>query len=398
MSKKTFIGISVILVAAVYAYYWFQWRTINGFVTAIDHGDDLFGDLTTFYYPMAQGIFSSKLPVAGYYYSAFFAILISPLGAVSLAQAKWIWGIAQVIFAGLLGILSGTKLLELSRPNKIFFIFLFLTSFPLLHNFKWGQISVLMTLCILSAMWLYKNDHIVLSGILLAFAVSIKYYPIIFIIYPLLKRDVRFLAAFGISVLTFFAIVPSIALGPIEWINFEKAVSVLIAKAKFAGDVNSQYFGNVILRSFPLEDAPFKKKILSLFLQGVGGLVLLANIGLIWKIQKKQMRDALILSTGLLFLSLPFIIQTSWSHYFVYLPFCQAAVFIQITQFHVEGKNFKLALALTALSCMASSVFAFNLFPGWSEYNNMGTLFISNFLLLIAFHQVLWVGYKKSAD
>lgn len=395
MSRRTFIAISAILVAAISAYYWYQWRTISGFVTAIDHGDDLFGDLTTFYYPMAQNILSEKLPVPGYYYSAFFALLISPLGTVSLAQAKWIWGIAQVIFAGSLAIISGTKLLELSRSNKVFFIFLFLTSFPLLHNFKWGQISVLMTLCILAAMWLHKNEYPILAGIVLAFATSVKYYPIFFIVYPLLKKDYRFLIAFGLSVLTFFAIIPSIALGPFEWINFEKAVSELIIKARFAGDVNSQYFGHVVLRAFPFENAPFKNKILSVFLQGIGGLVLLANAGLIWKVEKEKARDALISSTGLLFLSLPFIIQTSWSHYFVYLPFCQIAALVEIMQLHKTGKSFKPALALTALSCMASSVFVFNLFPSWSEYNNMGMIFISNFLLLLAYHQILWGGNKR---
>ena len=398
MSKKAFIAVSVSLVVAICAYYWYQWRTINNFVIAVDHGDVLFGDLTTFYYPMAQNILSAKLPVPGYYYSAFFALLISPLGNVSLSQAKWIWGIAQVIFAGSLAIISGTKLLELSRSNKIFFIFLFLTSFPFLHNFKWGQISALMTLCILATMWLYKNEYSILAGVLLAFAVSVKYYPIFFIVYPLLKKDYRFLIAFGLSALTFFAVIPSIVLGPLEWINFEKAVSELIIKARFAGDVNSQYFGHVILRAFPIVDAPFRKKVFSIFLQGIGGLVLLANAGLIWKIEKEKVRDALIPSTGLLFLSIPFIIQTSWSHYFVYLPFCQMAALIEIVQLHKTGKNFKLALALTALSCMASSIFVFNLFPGWSEYNNMGMVFISNFFLLIAYHQILWGGNKKARN
>ncbi len=396
MTKKTFAGISILLVAAICAYYWYQWRTLHGFVTAMDHGDDLFGDLTAFYYPMAQNIFSAKLPVDGYYYSAFFALLISPLGTVSIAQAKLLWGIAQVIFTGLLGIVSGAKLLELSRAGKVFFILLFLTSFPLLHNFKWGQISVLITLCVLSAIWLYKNEYYILSGILLAFAVSIKYYPIIFIVYPLLKRDYRFLIAFSLSVLTFFAVIPSIALGPVEWIHFEKAVSILISDAKFAEDVNSQYFGHVILRAFPLEDAPFKKKILSLILQGLGGFALLVNIGLIWTIQKRHAQNALALSVSLLFLSLPFIIQTSWPHYFVYLPFCQAAALVQIMQFQKTGKGFKLTLALTSLSCMASSLFAFNLFPGWSDYNKIGMLFISNFLLLLAFYQILWIKHKSN--
>ncbi|MBK8822745.1 MAG: hypothetical protein IPN58_09105 [Anaerolineales bacterium] len=124
----------------------------------------------------------------------------------------------------------------------------------------------------------------------------------------------------------------------------------------------------------------------------------MANIGIIWKIQKKEVQDALILSTGILFLSLPFIIQTSWSHYFVYLPFFQTVILVQSLKNFKGNKEFTPALALTILSCAASSVFAFNLFPDWSEYNDAGMLFTSNLLLLFAFYLVLWSRYKNSAD
>jgi len=392
MTKRTFILFVILLIAAVFGYFWLEWRSLQNFVTAIDHGDILFGDLVDFYHPMTKVILTEKLPVNGYYYSAFFALLISPLGSLPIEQAQWIWGALQVVLAGLLAWVAGFKTLELPRPQKLLFLFLFLTSFPLLHNFKWGQISVLMTLCILASMWLYQQDRPLLSALILAFAVSIKYYPIIFLAYPLFKRDFRFLSAFGISALIFYAVIPSLVLGPQAWVGFERAVSQLITDAKFTGDVNSQYLGHVILRSLPFDDAPFKQKVASMLLQSAGGLVFLANIGLIWLAQKKQVKDALVISTGLMFLSLPFIIQTSWSHYFVYLPF------VQITLIHFFGKESKPALGFLVASCAASSILVFNLFPGWSAYNNAGMLFISNLLLLIAIYLWLWRGIKKSAD
>ena len=382
----------MILIAAIFGYYWLEWRSLQNFVTSIDHGDILFGDLVDFYHPMAKVIFTEKLPVKGYYYSAFFALLISPLGSLPIEQAQWIWGTLQFILAGLVIWVAGFKMLELPRPQKLLFLFLFLTSFPLLHNFKWGQISVLMTLCIFASVCLYQQDRPILSALVLAFAVSIKYYPIIFLAYPLLKRDFRFLTVFGISALTFYAVIPSFALGPQAWIGFEKAVAQLITDAKFTGDVNSQYFGHVILRSLPFDDAPFKQKVASILLQFAGGIVFLANLGLIWLVQKKQMKDALVISTGLLFLSLPFIIQTSWSHYFVYLPF------LQIALIHLLGAESKPALGLVIASCAASSILIFNLFPSWSEYNNAGMLFTANSLLLIVIYLRLWNGIKKSAD
>jgi len=135
-----------------------------------------------------------------------------------------------------------------------------------------------------------------------------------------------------------------------------------------------------------------------MFLQGIGGLVLLANIGTIWKIQKRLTQDVVALSTCLLFLSLPFVVQTSWPHYFVYLPFCQTAAFTQIMQNHKIKKEFFPALVLTSVSCVMSSIFAFDLFLNWREYNSSGMLFISNFLLLLAFYQILLVKYKNNED
>lgn len=389
MKKQTFVILAFVITALVIGYYWLEWRSVQNFVTAIDHGDVLFGDFVDFYHPMAKVILTEKLPVKGYYYSAFFAILISPLGALPLSQAQIIWAILQMTLAVLL-VWVGFKTLELPHPQKLLLLFLFLTSFPLLHNLKWGQISVLMTLCILASMRLYQTDRPLLSALILAFAVSIKYYPIIFLLYPLLKRDFRFLAAFGISALIFYAIIPSMILSPTNWIGFEQAVRQLLSDSKFAGDVNSQYFGHFVLRMIPLEDAPFKKKILSLTLQAVGGLVFLANIGLIWLAQKRQVKDSLIISTSLLFLSLPFIIQTSWSHYFVYLPFCQMALL------HISNRESKLTIAIISLSYLASSIFAFNLFPDWSGYNQTGILFLANLLLLAGYYRRSFLEHRQT--
>lgn len=396
MKKRTFINTVFFLVFAIFVYYRLQWQTLDEFVTAIDHGDDLFGDFASFYYPMAQKIFSSHIPVGGYYYSAFFAMLISPLGLFSLQYAKLIWLFGQILSMALLGFFSGWELPQLSNNKKIVFLFLFLTSFPLLHNFKWGQVSVLITFCILATIWLYRKDYYVPAGILLAFAVSMKYYPIVFIVYPLFQRKYRFLIAFAAAALIFYAVIPSIAFGFNAWWGFEKAVNAQISYAKFSFDVNSQYFGHVILRMFPLEEAPFKRKILTIILPWIGISITILNLYLTWKNQiGEKMSDNLLVSYGLIFLSFPFIIQTSWSHYFVYLPFCQI-VLIQAAFIDLSRMGKILVLILTFLSCVCSSVITFNFFPTWYDYNNWGMLFLSNLLLLIASYIVVYTRFNKN--
>lgn len=395
MTKRASNYVGAFLIIGIIFYYRWQWKTLFDFVVTIDHGDDLFGDFISFYFPMAQKIIPEQTPVDGYYYSAFFAILISPLGFLSIEQAKLIWGIMQVLFVGLLALVGWLKMPDLTRGNKTIFIFLLLTSFPLLHNLKWGQVSVFITVCVLIAIWLYQENHYQAAGVFLAFAVSIKYYPIIFIVYPLFRRNYRFLIAFALSTIFFFAIVPSVVLGSSQWVGFEKMIGAKISNAKFAFDVNSQYFGHVILRIFPFEEAPFRRKILSITSQWMGILIALSNICIIWLMQRSQkILNSLLLSAGLLFLSFPFVIQTSWPHYFVYLPFCQI-VLVQIAQLYLSQSGKLPVLTLIFLSCGASSIFVFSLFPGWYDYNNWGILFFSNLLLLFAYYTTIFYGFKK---
>jgi hypothetical protein len=86
-----------------------------------------------------------------------------------------------------------------------------------------------------------------------------------------------------------------------------------------------------------------------------------------------------------IFLAIPFVIETSWPHYFVYLPLCQAAVFCYYASyFRSSNLRAKALITLPVSSMLLSSIFLFNLFPNWEIYNSYGVLFIANLLLLVA--------------
>ncbi len=93
------------------------------------------------------------------------------------------------------------------------YTFLFITSLPLLHNIKWGQVSVLITLFILISLLLYEGDHKLGSAILLAFAISIKYYPAVFLVYFLLRRDGRYLLTCLAACGFFLLAIPALVMG-----------------------------------------------------------------------------------------------------------------------------------------------------------------------------------------
>jgi len=87
---------------------------------------------------------------------------------------------------------------------------------------------------------------------------------------------------------------------------------------------------------------------------------------------------------ALLFLSLPLAIDTSWPHYFVYLPFAQTLVWLALRE--ATGWTRRLAGLLLAISVVLASMPFFALVGRWQDYSQYGVLFVANLGLLIAAH------------
>ena len=84
------------IILLILLYYYFQWRDINSFVQAVDHCDILFCDFKKGFYVMGKNILTKQVPVKGFYYSPFAAILFRTLGIQSKNTAVFIWGMIQV--------------------------------------------------------------------------------------------------------------------------------------------------------------------------------------------------------------------------------------------------------------------------------------------------------------
>ena len=101
---------------------------------------------------------------------------------------------------------------------------------------------------------------------------------------------------------------------------------------------------------------------------------------LIWLKTARSMEWSFVL----LFLSLPFLVATSWPHYLVYPPFCQLFLFSVLFDRSQELKKPVSILMATglSLSVVASSVFVLQLVGGWSVHNGAGFLFLANAVLI----------------
>lgn len=384
----------VVLAAA--AYYWLRWPSFAALVEALDYMPYL-QDFVGHYYPMSRQVLHDPTPVAGYLYPSFFAVLLTPIAALDLAAAVAVWTVLQLaLVAGLCRVSARGS----ARPTPRGFavvVGLVVTSTPVLHNLKWGQVSILVTVCVLAAVLARRPSRAWLGGTLLGFAAAVKLYPGLFALLLLQQRRWRAFAAFGLAAVACYVVVPTIVLGPTGWWSFEQTIAAGAKNLDVAGNISSQNFANVVSRwIFLATGAPADADLLTPLrvasrALGVGCLLLVLPL-------RRRDPDDLVLPLVAVFASLAFLLETSWPHYFVHLPFCQAAVLATARTLagpRGERGSSRLPRCLAALalaSAALASVFALDLSGHWSRYYGYGALFVANLLLLIAVALVAFAG------
>jgi len=379
-SKTTTAALVALVLGGVFLYYRHLWGSLEEFGHHVDNYD-FFTDFVRHYYPMGRRILAFPYPIDGFYYSAFFALLLYPTGQLSLPAAMWAWGGLQVALTVALAAIPIRRWLKLTGWRLALYVLLFATSVPVLHNFKWGQVSVLLTLTVFASLYAHAARRDIAAGAWLALGVGIKYYAAWFVIYYVLRRQWRVVAAFAVAAAGWLVVVPALAIGPVVTYQFHREAydNLSVAARLFVQDWNSQFFPHVLLRLFHVVDSPRAVFALSV----VGWAVALLNVGIVWMLRRSATSAATALSAAALFVSLPFLISTSWAHYLVYLPFCQAVVIAGAVRLPSGPVRYSL-LATAAVSVVLASVFAFNAFPDWNAYVGPGPLFFADVLLMPA--------------
>jgi alpha-1,2-mannosyltransferase len=378
----------VVVTGAIFAgallYYRAVWPSIDAFVKTIDHADVLFHDFLVHYHPTGQSLLVTGTPSPGFFYSPFFAILLVPLGIMPLSAARTIWALLQLgAILALWALPSHHFLRRKSLRGYYTYTLLFALSFPLLHNFMWGQMSTVVTVLILLTFHLRERGHPIPAAIVLALASAIKYYPALFVLYFVLKKDMRFLVTFLATSLLCLVVMPVLTIGAADTVAFYRQTSesmrYVLGRQLIGSDANSQYMPHVVARLAGLGPKTGGWYAVSL----LSYLVFGATLGMVLLLQRRSLADKARWSTVLLFLALPFVLKTSWPHYFVYLPWCQAVVANAgvVRSGRPAGKA---VLVLALLSAALSSAPLFNLFPHYSLYGQWGCLCAGDLLVLIA--------------
>lgn len=385
------------------AYYALTWRSFAGFATAIDTCDELFCDFASFYYPMGEAVFRTGLPVPGFVYSPFIATLLAVFPPLGLKTSLVLWGSLQVLCV-ILCLLLFRRLVPAGLPIQLLFVALALSSFPLLHNLLWGQVGIVTLALLLGLLVVSQRNGRVVAAVLLACAASFKFYPLIFLAPFVARRDTRFLlfAAAACGVLLF--VLPGVLLGGGDTLRFYGA---LIGSYREFGWVainyNSQYFPHVVLRLAEAlgHDARAYLPLLRWIAYGVAA----ANMGLVFLVQRARLPHADLWSFELVFLTIPFVLKTSWPVDLVFLAFAQAFLAWRllegeavipgsaidenrtrqvVCEMRIPPARKAVTLALLILSIVISNIIFFNLIDDRFLYGYFGFLFWANLLLLVA--------------
>lgn len=154
--------------------------------------------------------------VAEFRYAPLFALLMSAVAVLNEDTADTVWYIIN--FSLLIISLMLLKKLVIPenlgfKPLLIIYALLLLGIFRFIqYNFDSGQSNILMLFSILLGLYYIMRGKEFLGGFILAFSVMIKYTPLIFIPYFILRRRLK-LSAVIISSLAIYLILPALFIG-----------------------------------------------------------------------------------------------------------------------------------------------------------------------------------------
>lgn len=390
---RTSVGFAVyaaIILFLLLACYAVTWRSIAGFQVAIDTCARPFCDFAAFYYPMGEVVFQTALPLKGFVYSPFIAIVLSIFPALGFDASLVLWGILQAI-AIVFYIILFRKLVPAGLPIQLLFIVLTLSSFPILHAFSWGQVGIFTTASILGALALYERSQRTLAAVLLAFGLSFKFFPIIFLAPFVFRRDIRFLSFIGVACAIFLFFIPYLFLGADNTLSFYSGLVEEYRNFDWViTNYNTQHFPNVFMRlgeALGMNAGDYLP-----FLRWISYGIAAINMGLVYLVQRAHLQHSNLWSFHIIFLTIPLVLLTSWPADLVYVSFAQGL----LTWYRLEERkppertswrNATLVLLLASIIC--SNIFFFNLIGDHERYGFIGFIFWSNLFLLAASYMEL---------
>ena len=162
---------------------------------------------------------------AEFRYAPIFAVLMSGLALMEEGKADTLWHIINLYLLVILFILM-KKMVTLDKLDYRAGLLLYGLTFLgvmrfILNNLNTGQSNILMMSGIIIGLYYISKKNEVLGGSILAFSMTIKYTPLIFIPYFLLRRKIK-LSLVILASLAVYLLLPSLFIGSKTNISYLK--------------------------------------------------------------------------------------------------------------------------------------------------------------------------------
>ena len=360
---------------------WIYFRSYDAFMLALDRASALgpchdangvrpLCDFANHYYP--QGLALAKAPVVvhGFYYSAFFAVCMRALATFGYPIAQWLWGATLVAATLVLLFAPLSRVFRTSLRGCLIYGVIFACALPIWHDLAFGQLSAITTALILHSLLAYAQRRPVLSALLIGLATSIKFYPGLFLVYFVIRRDWRAVGMALVVVVVCMGIVPFLLLGDAGFLVFHRSLGV--ALDQFANFIATSPFSNFIANAVS-HVALGRVEPSSTLYQGafVLGLVVASfHAYLVWRKARIEPSQSIRAAIIFGFASVPFVVRSSWVHYFVFLPLLQVHVMEDTRAPVTRGVWRGLALVSASVSAVLISAPWLCLVRGQSYYQD----------------------------
>jgi hypothetical protein len=384
--RLAYAACALTIVLACGAYYRALWPSYDAFSRAIDPACMIeYCDFTLYYYKEARQIRRSDTPIKKYFYSPMFALLLVPVGKLPLAKAQALWTWLELSSAALLIAASAGLLRGAPRWTYALVLLLTLTSYPVLHNHKWGQANTTFVAFVVLALVLFERGWLVWSALALAWVTAARYYPAMYAI-AFCARGRKALSWFVALTLALSIALPVAVMGAEHARHFFEASAASIAhenKAWISGSHASQYLPTALMR---LARALHRRDAFgtrSLWV-GIAAALAACNAAIAAWAVVRGLRRRTLWAFCLMALSTPLLLPTSWMHYFVYLPLVQTFLAAELAQLRGRlAARIWVFLMLWAPSTILPSIFFFRWSEGARAYAQHGYLLIADLLLLV---------------
>lgn len=153
---------------------------------------------------------------AEFRYTPLFAVLMSSLALIDEGTADTLWYLLNfsllILSFTLLGRLIITQELGAKKSLILYALTTLAVARFIFYNLDTGQSNILMMSSIITGLYLVSRKKIIAGGAIFAFSVMVKYTPLIFIPYFILRKKVK-LSLIIISFILFYLIIPSLFIG-----------------------------------------------------------------------------------------------------------------------------------------------------------------------------------------